>query len=201
MEINLFENEFGFSDSKLSFPSISACRAIVYQTANGLFGVHQASGPSPEKFEAFGRKFAKFVNDHRLGNGGGVNMYGITYLGIPNTGYGPRARQEHYGEMGAMAKALQFTGSIRSYDLSPALGQGEQGSAYVEVVVNGGGCDVFVSKWPTTSPAQAPFDPARRDDHKFGLYNRDDFSSPKTMLVKMDADNPKKLEPWSVVTA
>ena len=197
MEINLFENEYAFSDSKLSFPSISACRAIVYQTANGLFGVHQASGPSPEKFATFGGTFAEFVNGHRRGNGGGLNMYGITYMAVPNTGYGPRARQEHLGEMAAMARALNFTGSVHSYDLSPSLG--DKSSAYVEVVINAGGCDVFASPWPSTCPALAPFDPTRRNDHKSSFYNKSGFDSPKNILVKMDAVNPIKLKPWSIL--
>lgn len=73
--IFLAENQYGFSKAALGFPSISACRAIVYQTTEGLFGFHQASGAMPDKFERFGKKFAGFVKQHPKGSGAGLNMY------------------------------------------------------------------------------------------------------------------------------
>ena len=37
---HLAERQFGFDPALLGFPSTSACRAIVFQTLNGLFGYH-----------------------------------------------------------------------------------------------------------------------------------------------------------------
>ena len=195
MEINIFENEYAFSTTKLCFPSISGCRAIVFQTPNGLFGVHQSSGPHSEKFERFGEKLAKFVTDHTSGTGKGVNLYGAAYLSRPNSAYNdPGARQEHMSEMSAYAKKLKFTGSITCFDLSTALGGG--GSAYVEMEAKGGLCDVYASSWINPGPAKVTFDQSRKNNHKLSYHSKDEYISPSKMLVKVDPIGRKKLEAW-----
>ena len=78
--IFLAENQYGFSTTSLGFPSISACRAIVYQTSRGLYGFHQASGAHPGKFERFGKKFAGFVDGE--GGGNGLNLYVVAKVGM-----------------------------------------------------------------------------------------------------------------------
>jgi hypothetical protein len=37
-------NEIGFDPDVLGFPSVKTCQAIVYETATGLYGLHDALG-------------------------------------------------------------------------------------------------------------------------------------------------------------
>lgn len=55
-------NEIGFDPDVLGFPSVKTCQAIVYETATGLYGLHDALG-NPAAFPAKCSAFAQFVQE------------------------------------------------------------------------------------------------------------------------------------------
>jgi hypothetical protein len=195
--IFLKEHEFGFHPTVLGFPSIDACRAVVLQTANGLFGWHQAGGAYADRLNTYGNKLASYIRAHRLGNSVGIVLYVVTHVGARG-GYGgtpgtvagnAQQGREHLREIAAYAQAIGFTGTIRSYDLSMRW---PGGSCYVEFDVNGNGCDVFANAWHTMGNETANFDPGRGDDHKNG--HGATFVNPKLMFTKVNTTGRTKVE-------
>jgi hypothetical protein len=55
-------NEVGFDRNALGFPSVKTCQAIVYETASGLYGFHDAL-TNPATFTAKCAAFQQFVQE------------------------------------------------------------------------------------------------------------------------------------------
>ncbi|MBR0673791.1 hypothetical protein [Neoroseomonas soli] len=199
--ILLGEYEFGYAADRIGFPSISACRAIVYQTTTGLFGFHQATGYGPLKIDRDARKFAAFVNGHAAGAGHGLNVYVGAKLGAGGTySMGMPGAQEVAAEIGAIARELRFTGPVSCYDLS--IGRPGAQGAYVEFVANGGICDIFANDWvehhadgnkgaPTGNPG----------DHLISHAGKTDFSAPARVFLRADTTGQKRVEPMQIVVS
>lgn len=192
----LGENEFGFSPTVLGFPSISGCRAVVYQTANGLFGFHQASGAHPDKFARFGAKFARFVSDHpQGGDGGGLNFY-IAAKQTAGGSYstGAKGMQEHLSEIQAFTSALNFKGTARSYNLSARWAHP---GVYVEVTAVGGSCKMQGNAWGEHHDIthKGPVPALERANHLHSYPPKDDFTVPGTVFIKVDTTGQQTLEP------
>jgi len=195
--IFLKEHEFGFHPTVLGFPSIDACRAVVVQTANGLFGWHQASGAYADRFNTYGNKFGSYIRGHRLASSVGLTMYVVTHVGVrggyggaPGTAAGNAQQgREHLAEIAAYAQAIGFKGTLRSYDLSTRW---PTGSCYVEFNVNGNGCDVYANAWHTMGNETANFDVSRGHDHKNG--HGASFADPKLMFTKVNTTGRTKVE-------
>jgi hypothetical protein len=135
------EHEFGFSNDRLGFPSIKACRAIVYQTSNGLFGFHNYGGSAPNQWDGRAQEFASFVTGHPLGNTPGFNLY-VTTFAAEGSGYGSLA--EWKGEAKAFAKALKYKGTRSGFNLSNTY---KNVSAYVEYRRVGSVCIIMADAW------------------------------------------------------
>jgi hypothetical protein len=189
----LAENEFGFAPDVIGFPSISACRAVVYQTEHGLIGFHQASGAHPYKFERFGRKFASFVRDvqRHVATGRGLNLYCAAKVGA---GGSYASALEHKQELEAFAEALDFHGPIRSYDLTHKWADT---GVYVELRIAGDLCDMYGNPWvehhDDTHRGTVATDQMRF--HKISSPNRDDFQDPNRVWIKVDTTGQEQVEP------
>ncbi|MBR0679859.1 hypothetical protein GXW74_05125 [Roseomonas eburnea] len=196
--ILLGEYEFGFSTTRIGFPSISACRAILYQTTTGLFGFHQATGYGPMKIDRDAKKFANFVNGHSAGVGTGLNLYVGAKLGAGGTySMGMPGMQEFVAEIGAIAGELRFDGPARCYDLSYGR-PGAQG-VFVEFGVNGGACDMMVNDWIEhhgDGNKGAPLGNA--GDHVISHAGKSDFSIPASVFLRADTTNQKRVDPIPV---
>ena len=191
----LGEYEFGYSPTRIGFPSISACRAILYQTTTGLFGFHQATGYGPGKIDRDAKKFARFVAGHRSGTGAGLNLYVGAKLGGGSTyALGMPGMQEMVAEVGAIAQELRFDGPARVYDLS--YNTADLQGVYVEFVALTDRCEMFINNWvdhhddshkgpPTGSPG----------DHMISLAGKTDFSVPARVFLKADIAGQHKVEP------
>lgn len=194
----LGEYEFGYSPTRIGFPSISACRAILYQTTTGLFGFHQATGYGPSKIDRDADKSARFVTGHRAGAGTGLNLYVGAKLGGGSTyAQGMPGLQELVAEIGAIARALRFDGPARVYDLSyntPA-----QQGVYVEFVARTDSCDVFINNWVDhhdTSHKGAPT--GSPGDHVISHASKTDFSVPARVFLKADISGQHQVEPLAI---
>ena len=191
--IFLAENQYGFSNTSLGFPSISACRAIVYHTSRGLYGFHQASGAHDTKFERFGKKFAGFVDGQ--GGGTGLNLYVAAKVGAGSSySLGDKGALEHLAEMKAFASALDFQGKIRSYDLShkwPNVG------VYVEITAAGEACTILANPWVEHhNPAhKASLAVERVAHHKLSYPPSADFIMPDQVFVQVDTTGQQRVEP------
>jgi len=196
--IFLAENQYGFSHTALGFPSISACRAIIYQTSWGLYGFHQASGAHPAKFEPYGKKFARFVSNHASGGGVGKNLYVAAKVGAGSSySMGHAGALEHLAELEAFASALGFTGAIRSYDLShnwPLTG------VYVEVTLKGSICTMFANRWVEhhNPDHMASVALSRVHDHKLSYPGKDDFIPPTKVFTQVDTTGQTRVEPIKI---
>lgn len=191
----LGENEFGFSPTILGFPSISGCRAVVYQNANGLFGFHQASGAHSDKFARFGAKFAKFVSDHAQGAGGGSSLY-VAAKQTAGGSYsmGAKGMQEHLSEIQAFAAALHFNGTARSYNLSARWAHP---GVYVEIEAAGATCTMKGNAWVEThDPShKGPVPALERTNHLHSYPPKDNFTVPNAVFIKVDITGQQTLEP------
>lgn len=200
----LAENEYGFSPTALGFPSISACRAIVYQTSDGLFGFHQACGAFPDRFAEFGEKFAAFVRGHPEGrdiglSSIGMNMYVVSKLGMGGSySIGDAGAREHRAELKAFAGALGFKGNARSYDLSSKW-PGQPG-VYVEFVVHAATCLIYANPWiEHHDPAhKAPGGGAGRVHHQLSYPSSKDFIAPDKVFTKVETTARQRLEPITI---
>ena len=150
----LSENEVGFDQSELGFPSISGCHAIVYVTADGLFGYHSYGGAERAQWPGRSAAFAGFVNNHAGGPGAGKLLYGVCYA-TGNRGYGDTApKQEWTGELTAFANALGYDGEIWGYDLT---GSSIPSPAYVLYHRPAGtSCVIQVKAWNQADGARGP---------------------------------------------
>jgi hypothetical protein len=160
----LGEHEFGFAMDGLAFPSLSACRGIVYETSIGFFGFHNYGGNGTTQWGDRGDEFAAFVTGHTNGLSKGVRLYITGFTRQPQTGYVSPADMK--GEAKAFAKALKFKGSVLGYDLSKSL---PPGSAYAEFRRAAKKCVLSVKPWDDHNPDNArPKAGARADqpDHK-----------------------------------
>lgn len=148
----LMEHEIAFDSTRLGFPSIQGCHAIVYQTKAGIYGYHVAGGSGKDRWPYNARHFAQFVRTHGGLTGKGSRLYGVSYIGNNQRGYSAPAKTNWKNELVEFATALTYTGNISGYDLDQKLAQGT--SAYVEYQVNGDKCNVFIEKW--TGPLKPP---------------------------------------------
>src|SRR5262245_3841932 len=115
----LSENEVGFDQTELGFPSISGCHAIVYATTNGLFGFHNYGGDARDQWPGRSAAFASFVDNHAGGPGAGRLLYGLCFLtGAQSRGYPEPKKQEWTSELVALANALGYDGEIWGYDMA-----------------------------------------------------------------------------------
>lgn len=194
-KIFLAENQYGFSTTALGFPSISACRAIVFQTAEGLFGFHQASGARSENFARFAKKFAGFVKRHPKGSSAGLNIY-IAAKQSAGGSYstGAIGMQEHLSEIQAFATELGFKGTIRSYNLSSRWAHT---GVYVEFSAASGVCKMKGNAWvehhdPAHKGAVSATD---QDNHLLSYPPKDDFVVPGSVFIKVDTSHQVTLEP------
>jgi len=147
----LGEKEFGYDKDRLGFPSISACRAIVFQTTTGLFGYHNAGNNYPERgdWTRAAEQFAGYVVRHPE-NGAGVRLFVVTRVGNGGAYFQLKGskRTNHdmwVEEAKTFAKALQFNvGPIVGFDLSTVA---KSNSSYVEFRRVFTQCLVIVKDW------------------------------------------------------
>lgn len=200
IEIFLLENEVGFSHNGLGFPSLDACRGVVYQNTHGIFGYHKASGYREEDYlrgnsiYSLAKRFADFVDQHRNGSGQPVALYVAAKL--DGGTYGTDAGKKHMSEMKAFAEALNFRGAVQSYDLSMKwAGQ----SAYVEFVRNHPKCVMYGTNWPRTDNGDQGVPVAKHSrDHKTIDPNKTDvFPAPKKGYNSVNVGNLLKLDTQS----
>jgi hypothetical protein len=152
------EREFCFDQSELGFPSISGCHAIVYVTANGLFGYHNYGGQTPDRWPGMSAAFGNFVHGNVNGGGAGKLIYGVCYA-TTNRSYPGIAKATWLAELAAFGTAVGFTGPIWGYDLAVS---GIPPSAYVTFFHTQGTCVIQVRKWvdheDTLGPNASPTD-------------------------------------------
>jgi hypothetical protein len=145
--LHLFNNQVGFDRTTLGFPSVEGCNAIVYQTVQGLCGLHNYGGSSPDQHELRATAFNAFVQQLNIQHmDQSRNLYSV----INSTNrYDCRkqdGRQSWVAEMRAFAKGLKFRGTVHLIALTAHL---EKGSVYIQYDLNGNGdgCDVSYKKW------------------------------------------------------
>ena len=142
----LLEHEMGFDTQELGFPSIQGCHAIVYQTSTGLYGYHNFGGSGDDRFLPRATTFSRFVTDHGGTGQTATRLYGCSFIGNNQRGYGGIAKTNWKQELVAFATALNYSGKISGYDLYKTL-KGANASAYVEYQTNGEKCDVHIRQW------------------------------------------------------
>lgn len=120
----LAEHQFGFDAAQLGFPSIAACRAIVYQTVAGLYGYHMYYGYNAANNAVRAADFANFINTHNGGGGvpAGQYLFVVTYTEMPVTGYSANSLTDWQAEAANFAAALGFVGRRMGVSLSPKTG-------------------------------------------------------------------------------
>jgi hypothetical protein len=153
--VYLKENEVGFDQNDIGFPSISGCHAIVYVTANGLFGIHNFGGADQASWADRSAVFANFVTNHPPGPGTGRHLYGVCYAtGANSRGYGLQAPKAVWTrELAAFAMALGYGGPISGYDL---VNRGIPPSVYVLFHNVGSTCVIQVKAWTDNDATRGP---------------------------------------------
>lgn len=139
----LLEQDWGYDDNVLGFPSISACRAVVLETTAGLFGYHMASGHTNAPAKA--KSFAQYVHAHRKWTAGSAKyLYVVTYL-QGQTGYtGGQEISQWRAEAKVFADALQA--GVRRFGFGMTEADAK-GSAYVKIIKAAGLATVKIGRW------------------------------------------------------
>jgi hypothetical protein len=143
--LHLFNNQLGFSKEVLGFPSVDSCNAIVYQTAQGLCGLHNYGGDSPFQFAARAAAFTSFVQECNIAH----NTHGKHLYSVVNKRYDPdvaRYRSDWIGEMKAFAESPRFHGSVHLIKLRKHL---DGGPVYIQYMLdpNGEDCSIGYKKY------------------------------------------------------
>jgi len=148
--IYLAEREVGFDPERLGFPSIDACRAVVFQTRNGLFGFHNYGNANPKQDKTFAGTgywakaaewFAAYVANHPQ-QAAGIHLYFAARVdGGSYTKPGKNLKQCE-AEAKVFAKALDYKGPISCADISNLTP-----SAYVEFRAVGSSCIILARIW------------------------------------------------------
>lgn len=202
IEIFLLENDVGFSHYGLGFPSLDACRGVVYQNTHGIFGYHKASGyreedsyPGGNSIYSLAKRFADFVHQHPNGAGHPLALYVAAKL--KGGTYGTEARKKHLSEMKAFAQALKISGSFKSYDLSMQWGIG---SVYVEVVRRHPICEMYGVRWPINDNGNQgpPIAKHMRDHRTILLRPPNAFPPPKRVYSSVNVGNLQKLNTQAI---
>jgi hypothetical protein len=147
--IHLYERQFGFDPKAIGFPSILGCHAVVYVTAEGLYGFHNAGGSGKDHWKPRGEWLATFTKGTTKPAGKGLSLYGTCSRGTTNNrGYTMATKMQDWtSEMKAYAEALGFKGKLAGYDLDKNAWATTH-STYVEYRKDGDKITVHVSKWP-----------------------------------------------------
>ena len=147
MTCYLGEREVGFDPTMLGFPSISNCQAIVFVTANGLYGLHAFGGNSPTSLAHYAARFNDFVRGP-VPNRAGTRLYGVTFARGNRyvAGGGNNWEADWTAELTTYAQALNYGGKIRGYDLTRSIANPPD-SAYVEFRKAGDKCEIHVKRW------------------------------------------------------
>lgn len=166
----LGNNELGFHAQTLGFPSIHTCHAIVYQTANGIYGFHSMGGQIKSSWTPRAAHFAQFVKNHAGGIiPAGTRLYGCAYV-CESGRYSPKntMKQQWKEELTDFATALGYGGRISGYQLNKSLTGKFSGttSAYVEYDVTGIKCNVSVRQWGVNEHLPAPTPNGNPADHQ-----------------------------------
>jgi hypothetical protein len=170
--VYLNEREIGFDRERLGFPSVSGCRAIVFQTRHGLFGFHNLGNSDPKtQWGPAAEEFASYVTDH-VNRDVGIHLYVVTFVqrgGSYLNSKGKSERSQWQSETEVYAKKLRYKkGPISGYDLSTTA---TKTSAYVEFRAVGSSCIVLIKPW-------------HRDDAKDGVTKADPNIGPDHKMFK-----------------
>lgn len=142
----LMEHEMAFDAAALGFPSIQGCLAVVYQTTTGLYGFHVAGGSADTDWPLNAAVFAQFVGAHGGAGLVGTRLYGASFVGNNQRGYGGgNAKKKWKDELVTFASALAYTGRISGYDLAKSYTG--NASAYVEYRATGSKCELHIRQW------------------------------------------------------
>ncbi len=177
--VYLNEREIGFDRERLGFPSVSGCRAVVFQTRHGLFGFHNLGNSDPKtQWGPAAEEFASYVTAH-ANRDVGIHLYVVTFVqrgGSYITVKGKSERSQWKSEAEVYAKKLRYKkGPISGYDLSTTA---TKESAYVEFRAVGSSCVVLIKPW-------------HRDDTIDGATKADANIGPDHKMFK-DIKSPKK---------
>lgn len=151
--LQLFNNQMGFRNDVLGFPSVDSCNAIVYQTAQGLCGLHNYGGDSPFQFAARASAFTAFVQQCNIGH----TSHGKHLYSVVNKRYDPNVpsyKSDWINEMKAFAQSLKFRGSVHLIKLQKHL---DGGPVYIQYMRNPGGedCSIGYKMYSKMSDARA----------------------------------------------
>jgi hypothetical protein len=182
----LGEDEFGFTTDRIGFPSVSGCRAILYQNAVGLFGFHNRGGSGSSQWAGRAAEFVTYVTNHPSGTSEGRALFVVTFA----SGGGYANKSEWKGEAKEFAKALQFKGKRKGFDLAKTF----KGSAYVEYRRVGHDCLLFGNEWIDTSNPKPVAAIANPQDHQFRPSVR-----PRPVYTSVDMTGLVALTPISLM--
>jgi hypothetical protein len=145
--LQLFNNHVGFDRNALGFPSVDSCNAIVYQTRQGLCGLHNYGGDSPQQYESRAAAFTAFIQQcNMLHMDQSRSLYSVINSTKRYDCTKQVTRQLWVAEMRAFSTSLNFTGTVHLIALKAHL---DGGPVYIQYDLNnnGDGCDVSYKKY------------------------------------------------------
>lgn len=142
--MNLGENELGFNPTTIGFPSIQGCHAVVYQTAAGIFGIHNYGGDDEKQYKERAEIFRDFVQGHTSGTSAGQRLYGVCFA-TTKRGYDGKLSKWRK-ELKTFADKLGFGGPIYGYDLAGRAFPADA-SVFVRYDKVGDACVIQVKQW------------------------------------------------------
>lgn len=134
----LNERQIGMDPTRVGFPNLGDCMAMVLHDGGGLFGFHLTRGDLTNA-----PLFVQYVQNHRNYTGQVSGLYAAASF---KRRYGQNgSRTDWETEMTSIARAASYTGQVRGYDLGNA-GIKAPEAIYAEFRVVGSACTLWYKR-------------------------------------------------------
>jgi hypothetical protein len=152
MPLYLGEREVGFEIEMVGFPSIDGCHAVALETKEGFYGFHNLGGSAKATFDERAKSFMEFVTTAFVQPTETTALWGVCFH--DKRGYEGNDKLKAWkDEMKAFAKALDFKGPVKGYNLGATSGWPNKpdnsglDSAYVELRKANNAVTLHVKPW------------------------------------------------------
>jgi hypothetical protein len=216
--LHLFNNQVGFDAHTLGFPSVTGCNAIVYQTTQGLYGLHNYGGSGEDQREGRAMAFAQFVQKVSMTHATYArNLYSVINSTHRYTPGDLESKAKWEAELRTIALHLNFKGTLHLIGLQAHLiNKATKGkdSVYIQFDRNAqaNGCDIRYKKWSRMQETRTEDRPDNLEELKINskltvvkddmAYRYYDLTKPTEVVESVDIANGKgNLRPVSAENA
>lgn len=148
--LHLYNNQVGYDRTALGFPSVMGCNAIVYQTPQAIFGLHNYGGTEKSSLVPRADAFRRYVQSTNIAHEGtGKHLYSVIH-GEHRYYDKDKYNAEWEDELKAIAQALKHRGPIHLVRVVKHISASTvKDGLYIQFNINKvlGGCSISYKRW------------------------------------------------------